>query len=73
VKFENMEDILTLRIVLATIAASAVIGGLFGALLFIFNEYAWKQFRKSKLPVSREKNNRLPPTTTRGHRLFGGR
>jgi len=58
-----MEDILTLRIVLVTIAASAVIGALFGALLFIFNEHAWKQFRKAKLPVSREKNNRLPPTT----------
>jgi uncharacterized membrane protein len=58
-----MEDILTLRIVLAIIAASAVIGGLFGALLFIFNEYAWKQFRKAKSAVSREQNNRLPPTT----------
>jgi predicted membrane protein len=58
-----MEDILTLRIVLAIIAASAFIGGLFGALLFIFNEYAWRRFRKAKLPVSREQNNRLPPTT----------
>jgi hypothetical protein len=58
-----MEDILTLRIVLAIIAASALIGGLFGALLFIFNEYTWKQFRKAKLPISRERNNRLPPTT----------
>ena len=58
-----MEDILTLRIVLAIIAASAVVGGLFGALLFIFNEYAWRQFRKAKLPISREQKNRLPPTT----------
>ena len=58
-----MEDILTLRIVLAIVAASAVIGGLFGALLFIFNEYAWRQFRKEKLPVSREQNKRVPPTT----------
>jgi hypothetical protein len=58
-----MEDILTLRIVLAIIVASAVIGGLFGALLFIFNEYAWRQFRKARLPISREQNNRLPPTT----------
>jgi hypothetical protein len=33
-----MEDILTLRIVLAITAASALIGGLSGALLFIFNE-----------------------------------
>jgi hypothetical protein len=49
--------------VLAIIAASALIGGLFGALLFIFNEYTWKQFRKAKLPISRERNNRLPPTT----------
>jgi hypothetical protein len=50
-----MEEILTLRIVLAIIAASAFIGGLFGALLFIFNEYAWRQFKKSKLPVSRDR------------------
>jgi hypothetical protein len=57
-----MEDVLTLPIVLAIIATSAVIGALFGALLFIFNEFAWRQFRKSKLPVSREQNNRLPPT-----------
>ena len=40
VKFENMEDVLTLPIVLAIIATSAVIGALFGALLFFFNEYA---------------------------------
>jgi hypothetical protein len=58
-----MEDILTLRIVLAIVTASALIGGLFGALLFIFNEYTWKQFRKAKLPLSREQNNRLSPTT----------
>jgi hypothetical protein len=51
VKFENMEDVLTLPIVLAIIATSTVIGALFGALLFFFNEYAWRQFRKSKLPV----------------------
>jgi hypothetical protein len=58
-----MEDILTLRIVLAITAASALIGGFFGALLFIFNEYTWKQFKKAKLAISRERSNRLPPTT----------
>ena len=62
-KYKNMKDVLTLRIVMAIISTSAVMGALFGALLFIFNEYAWRQFRKPKLPVSREKTNRLPPTT----------
>jgi hypothetical protein len=49
--------------VLAIVTASALIGGLFVALLFIFNECTWKQFRKAKLPLSREQNNRLSPTT----------
>ena len=61
-EFENIKDILILRIVLAIIAASAFIAGIFGALPFIFNEYAWRQSRRAKLPVSREQNNRLSPT-----------